>query len=467
MAEVARLPEATRKRLVLLACILGSSIVFLDATVVNVALPAIQRDLGGGLTLQQWVVDAYLLTLGSLILLGGSLGDLFGERRVFLAGTALFGLTSVGCALAPTGPALIAGRALQGAAGALLTPSSLAVITTTFSGEERGAAIGTWTAGTGVATVVGPLLGGWLVSAASWRSIFLLNVPLVAATLVTIMVALPAQPAGRARARVDVVGAALCTAGLGGPVFALIEGPRRGFGDPLVLAALLGGVACLGAFVAWELRHPEPMLPPRLFRRRNFTFANVETVFAYGALYLVIFLLTLFLQQIAGYSPFHAGLALLPTTIVMFTLSRSAGRLSMRIGPRPFMAGGPLVCAGGVAWLLALEPRPSYWSDLLPPLVLLALGLSALVAPLTSTVLAEASAGDAGIASAVNNALARVAGLLAIAIGGVAATGASGELSLHGARVGFGIAAALLVAAGLVGLVGIRNPPPTVVPSRL
>src|SRR5579884_1221110 len=268
------LSDATRKRLILAASILGSTIVFVDSTVVNVALPAIRRDLGGGLALQEWVVDAYLLTLGSLLLVGGSLGDLFGGKRVFAIGVAAFGVTSLFCALAPTGNVLIVARGLQGIAGALLTPAALATITAVFSGEERGAAIGTWTAWTGIAFVVGPLVGGWLVSAASWRSIFLINVPFVLGTLVLVGAALPARDAGSSRARVDVAGAVLCVLGLGGPVFALIEEPRRGFGDPLILVTLIGGLALLAAFVAWERRAPAPMLPLRLFALRNFAFAN-------------------------------------------------------------------------------------------------------------------------------------------------------------------------------------------------
>src|SRR5437764_3451177 len=256
-AVATRFGESGRKRLILVSCILGSAMVFVDGTVVNVALPAIQRNLGGGLTLQQWVVDAYLLTLGSLILLGGSLGDLFGERRIFSLGTLLFGITSVLCAAAPDGNTLIVARGLQGIAGALLTPAALAVITSTFSGEERGAAIGSWTAWTGIGTVIGPLVGGWLVGHTSWRSIFFLNVPIAALTLVAIVVAFPRRNGG-ARAHVDVPGAALCVLGLGGSVFALIEQPRRGWGDPLILAGLLGGVAVLAAFLAWERRTPHP-----------------------------------------------------------------------------------------------------------------------------------------------------------------------------------------------------------------
>ena len=442
----------------LVTAILGSTMAFVDGTVVNVALPALQRDLGGGLTLQQWVVDAYLLTLGSLILLGGSLGDLFGERRIFSLGTLLFGITSVLCAAAPDGNTLIVARGLQGIAGALLTPAALAVITSTFSGEERGAAIGSWTAWTGISLVIGPLLGGWLVSAASWRAIFILNVPLVALTLATIAVALPRRAEGSERAEVDVTGAVLCVLGLGGPVFALIEEPRRGWGDPLILATLCGGLFLLATFVWWEGHASHPMLPLRLFRSRNFTAANVETLFAYGALATLIFFLSLFLQQLAGYSPFRSGLALLPITIVMFALSRLSGRLAMRLGPRFFMGAGPIVCAAGVAWMLPLGRHFDYWTELLPPVLVFAVGLTCLVAPLTSTVLAEAGESDAGIASAVNNAVARVAGLIAIAVIGVAVAGPNMELTLHGFRVATALNAVLLAAAGLTGIAGVRNP---------
>jgi len=452
-----RFGDAARKRLILVSCILGSAMVFVDGTVVNVALPAIQRDLGGGLTLQQWVVDAYLLTLGSLILLGGSLGDLFGERRIFSLGVATFGLTSVVCGVAPDGNTLIAARGLQGIAGALLTPAALATITASFEGEERGAAIGTWTAWTGIGTVIGPLVGGWLVGAASWRSIFFLNVPLALLTLVTIAIALPRATHTR-ETDVDVVGAALCVLGLGGSVFALIEQPRRGWGDPLILGTLLAGLALVAAFVLWERRAPQPMLPPRLFARRNFTFANIETLFVYGALSALIFFLVLFLQQLAGYSAFQSGLALLPATIVLFLLSRYVGRFSMRLGPRLFMGAGPLLAAAGVALMLRLDTRLDYWTDLLPAVLVFALGLTLIVAPLTSTVLADAGAGDAGIASAVNNAVARVAGLLAIAVVGVAVAGRDARLTAHGFHIAIAITTALLAVGGAIGFAGIRKP---------
>jgi EmrB/QacA subfamily drug resistance transporter len=432
--------------------------VFVDSTVVNVALPAIQDDLGGGLALQQWVVDAYLLTLGSLILVGGSLADLFGERRIFLLGVASFGVTSLLCALAPDGTTLIVMRGLQGVAGALLTPAALATITAVFAGEERGAAIGTWTAWTGIAILLGPVVGGWLVKAISWRAIFFVNVPFVIATMVLLWIALPARPPATSRARVDWVGALLCVLGLAGPVFALIEAPTRTFGDPLILFSLLGGITLLVLFVLWERRHTDPMLPLRLFRRRNFTWANVETFAVYAALSTWGFFLVLFLQQLAGYTPLQSGAATVPTTIVMFLLSPRVGRLSMRIGPRYFMGIGPLVCAAALLWMRELQPDFSYWTELFPSVVVFSFGLSLIVAPLTSTVLADADEHDAGIASGVNNAVARVAGLLGIAVVGAAIAGPGNELDLPGYRMAMGITAALIAAGGVIGLVWIRNP---------
>jgi EmrB/QacA subfamily drug resistance transporter len=443
--------------LVLVACILGSVIVFVDSTVVNVALPAMQRDLGGGLALQQWVVDAYLLTLGSLLLVGGSLGDLFGSRRVFMIGIAGFGVTSLLCAVAPDGTLLILARGLQGIAGAILTPAGLAVITATFSGEERGAAIGTWTAWTGVAFVVGPLVGGWLVTNASWRWIFLINIPFVVATLALVAYAVPKRDQGNERARVDVLGGVLCALGLGGPVFALIEAPTRGWSDPLIVGSLAGGVTLFAFFLVWERRSSEPMLPLRLFSRRNFSFANIETLTVYAGLSTLTFFLVLFVQQIAGYSALKSGLALLPVTIVMFLLSPRVGRLSMRHGPRLFMGVGPFVAAVGLVALIRLKAGFSYWFELLPPLVVFSIGLSMIVAPLTATVLSDAGEHDAGIASGVNNAVARVASLLGIAVVGAVVAGTDNRLDQSGFRLAMVITAALVAAGGAVGLAGIRN----------
>jgi EmrB/QacA subfamily drug resistance transporter len=507
--------EATVKRLTLAACILGSSIALLDSTVVNVALPTIQRDLGGGLAAQQWVINAYLLTLGSLILIGGSLGDLFGERRIFALGVGGFGAASLLCALAPTIGALIAARALQGVAGALLTPSALAVIVATFPESERGPAIGSWTAWGGIATVLGPLLGGELLALTSWRAIFLINLPLVALCVALILTVIPrregegegeGEGAGGAR-RVDYLGALLAALGLGGPVFALIEQPRLGWGSPAVLVPLLGGAALLACFALYESRARHPMLPLALFRRRNFSAGNVETLAMYAGLSILFFFLILFLQQIGGYTPLQSGLATLPVTLVMFAFSKRFGALADRHGPRFFMGAGPLVAAVGLALFQRVGARVDYAAEVLPALLLFALGLSMTVAPLTAAVLAGVDSGQAGIASAVNNAIARVAGLLGTAAVGAAVaaafvshldaqlagrplgpparaavaeakklplgepdtagllpaqaravSGAAREASLASFHLGMGIAALLVALGGLAGAVGVRNP---------
>jgi EmrB/QacA subfamily drug resistance transporter len=451
------LARPPRDRLVLIACILGSMIVFVDSTVVNVALPAIQRDLGGGLALQQWVVDAYLLTLGSLLLVGGSLGDLFGARRLFLLGIIGFGITSALCAAAPDGTTLIVARGLQGVLGAILTPAGLAVIATTFTGEARGAAIGSWTAWTGIAFVIGPLAGGWLVTNASWRWIFLINVPFAIATAAIVAYAVPPRGSGNVRARVDVLGGVLCVLGLGGPVFALIEEPQRGWNDPVILCSLIGGVIFFGLFVLWESRAAQPMLPLRLFSRRNFSFANLETLAVYAGLSILTFFLVLFLQQLAGYNALHSGLALLPITVVMFFLSPRVGRLSMRYGPRWFMGFGPFVAGLGLIGVIRLQPGFSYWRELLPSLLVFSIGLSMIVAPLTATVLADAGEQDAGIASGTNNAVARVASLLGIAVVGAAVAGPQNGLDVAGFHLAMSITAVLVVAGGVVGIAGVRN----------
>ena len=454
--------DATRARtLTLVATILGSGIALLDGTIVNVALPAIEEDLGGGLAGQQWVVNAYLLTLGSLILVGGSLGDLYGERRIFALGVAGFGVASILCALAPTIETLVAARAVQGATSALLTPASLALIATTFEDEkERGAAIGTWTAWAGIAAVAGPVIGGQIVDVASWRWIFAVNVPLVLVTLALIYVAVERdEHVERKGRRIDVVGALLTAFGLAGPVFALVEQPQRGWTSPVVLLGLVGGAILLVAFVAWERRVRDPMLPLELFESRNFSVTNIETLLVYAGLASLFFFLTIFLQSVAGYSALESGLAGVPVTIFLFFLSSRIGALSARFGPRLFMGVGPLVAAGGVLLLVRLDENVDYVRDLLPAMIVFGFGLAMTVAPLTATVMAEAGRGDSGIASGVNNAVARVAGLLGIAVVGVAVAGRSGaELDLAGFRLGMAITAVVVGAGGLVGLLGIRNP---------
>jgi EmrB/QacA subfamily drug resistance transporter len=446
-------------RWTLLASILGSSMAFIDGSVVNVALPSIQQDLGGGLATQQWVVDAYLLTLGSLILVGGSLGDIFGETRIFAIGVASFAGASLLCAIAPNAPALIVFRGLQGMAGALLTPASLAMITATFTGRARGNAIGLWTSWTGISFIIGPTLGGWLVDVSTWRVIFLLNLPIALVTLVILSRLGGMHQARREDLRVDVPGAILCTAGLGLLVAGFIEQPQLGWGSPLIVGAFTAGAVLLGAFVAYELRTPTPMLPLRLFRLRNFSVTNVETLSVYGGLSGLSTFLTLYLIEFAGYPALHAGLSLLPITIVMFFLSPRTGRFSMQYGPRLFMALGPVVAGVAVLAYTRLPQNVDYWVDVLPALLVFSVGLSLTVAPLTTTVLADAGPGDAGVASGVNNAVARVAGLLAIAVLGIAAAGGGDHLTAHGFHVTMGAVAGLLICGGLIGAVGIRNPP--------
>jgi EmrB/QacA subfamily drug resistance transporter len=425
--------------------------------VVNVALPAIQEDLGGGLALQQWIVDAYLLTLGSLILVGGSLADVFGARRLFLLGIIGFGIASILCAVAPDGNSLIVARALQGVMGAVLTPSGLAVITTTFRGEERGAAIGAWTAWTGISFIVGPLIGGWLVTNTSWRWVFLINVPFAIGTAALVAYAVPRRERGKVRQPVDVVGAVLCALGLAGPVFALIEAPRRGWGSPVILVSLIGGLVVFGLFLLWERRSEHPMLPLRLFALRNFSFANLETFTVYAGLSTLTFFLALFVQQLAGYTAFQAGLAFIPVSLVMFVLSPRIGRMSMRYGPRWFMGLGPIIGGVAIFGVAQLEADFSYWYELLPALIVFSIGLSMTVAPLTATVLADADETDAGIASGVNNAVARVAGLLGIAVVGAAIAGPSNQLDQAGFRTAMAITAALILSGGVIGFAGIRN----------
>ena len=421
-----RAPDAAAKRLILIACILGTTVVTVDSTSVNVALPAIAKDLGGGLAGQQWTANAYLVTLGSLLLIGGSLGDLIGERRVFLAGVGGFGVTSLLCAMAPTIEALVAARALQGVCGALLTPAALAVIVRTFPERERGRAVGQWTAWGGIGTVFGPVIGGQLVDAASWRWIFALNIPLVLGTIALVLRALPADAPRREGGRIDVVGALLCAVGLAGITFALIEQPMRGFGDPLVWGSLVAGIALFSGFLVYERHASHPMLPLELFKRHNFAFGNIETFAMYGGLSITFFLLVLFLQGVAGFSATAAGAATLPVTLVMFTMSARFGRLADERGPRLFMGVGPLICTVGLLLMLRLDANVNYWTDLLPALLIFAFGLSMVVAPLTATVLADADEHNAGIASAVNNAIARVAGLIAIAAIGAMVAGQYG-----------------------------------------
>ncbi len=452
------------QRITLGAAILGSAVATLDGTIVNVALPAIEKDLGGGLPSQQWVSNAYLLALGSLILIGGSLGDIYGQRRVFAIGVTAFGVLSLACAAAPTIQVLIVARALQGAAGALLVPSSLAIIVATFSDHERGAAIGSWTAWGGIAAIVGPLAGGVIVDQTSWRWIFAINVPLVAATLVLIFLGVP-KAQHLVERKVDFLGAGLCALGLGGVVFALIEQPRYGWSSPVIWVPLVGGAVTFASFLFYESRTAQPMLKLDLFRRRNFSVANAETLAMYGGLSILFFFLVIFLQQVAGYTALQAGLATVPVTLIMFALSRRFGALADRYGSRLFMGAGPLIAAAGILLFLRTGMHTSYLTDLLPALLIFAVGLSMTVAPLTATVLADADQTDAGIASAINNAIARVAGLVGISVMGVVvASSLPGDTfgrdpgsvrAFHEAVV---ICALLVASGGVAGAIGIVNP---------
>lgn len=441
-----------RGRLLIIA-ILASFIAFLDGSIVTVALPAISAELGGGLPTQQWTVNAYLLTLGALILLAGSLSDSFGRLRILRIGLVGFGAASVACALAWDPGVLILARAVQGIAAALLVPSSLALITTAYQDPERARAIGQWTAWTGTAAIIGPLLGGVLVDLASWRLIFAVNVLPVAVTLV-LMAGL--RDSGRRRgASLDVPGALLAVAGLAGPVYALIEQERLGWSHPAVVVPLVAGTLALVLFVLREARTPAPMMPLTLFQARNFRYGNLTTAGAYAAIALGSFALTVFVQEAGGFSATEAGLAVLPLPIAMLLLSTVFGNLAGTYGPRLFMTLGPAICGAGFLLMLTVSPPLNFLTQLLPGLLLFSLGLAVMVAPLTSAVLGSLHEDDAGIGSAVNNAVARVAGLVAIALAG---TISGGALDYPGFRNTAAATAALFFAAALVSLLGIRNP---------
>jgi EmrB/QacA subfamily drug resistance transporter len=501
-------PVATprEKQLTLLAAVLGTSVVFLDATVTSVALPAIRGDLGGGLAGQQWVTNAYLLALGSLLLIGGSLGDVFGQKRVFLVGVAGFGLTSCLCAVASSIPELCVFRSMQGMCAALVTPSALAVIVHVFPEDERARAIGTWTALSSIVGLIGPFIGGVLIAAGSWRLIFLLNAPLVLVTVTLIARGVPRSASAGTGGRLDFLGALLAAFALSGSVFAVTEEPARGW-STLVIGSLAVGILGAIAFVAREARARAPMLPLSLFRERNFTIGNVATFTAYLGLGGVIFLLPVFLQEVSGYSPVQAGLALLPVTSLMIVLSRRFGALADRIGSRVLISLGALVAGCGLLLLARVDQRAGYLSEVLPGLLVFGLGLAMLVAPLTATVLGAVEEDHAGVAAAVNTTLSRVAQLFAVAVlgaivslafasrvdatlgrtalgpgsratiirakrqplGSPSLTGVPpGErvhlratfedASVHAFRVADTIAAVLVASGGLIALAGIRNP---------
>ena len=449
------------KRLVLVACILGSTVVAVDSTVVNVALPAIRDDLGGGFAGQQWTANAYLITLASLILVGGSLGDVLGERRVFTAGLIGFGVTSILCAVAPTIEFLVLGRALQGVSGALLSPAALAVIVMTFPRDERGKAVGSWTAWGAIGVVIGPLIGGQLVDTASWRWIFALNVPLVLGTLFLVARVVPEGARGEDHPPIDIAGALQCAAGLAALTFGLVRAPEVGLADPTVAGPLVASVVLMVAFVLHERRTEYPMLNLDLFKIHNFAIGNLQTLSMYAGLSLLFFFLVIFLQAGAGYSAVAAGTASVPVTLVMFATSSRFGALADRYGPRFFMGVGPLVTATGLALMTTVDADVQYFTDLLPPLLVFSVGLSMTVAPLTATVLAAADEGNAGTASGINNAIARTAGLLGIALVGALVAGRYGneaDASVDAFHFAMAISSVLVALGGLAALIGIRNP---------
>ncbi|WP_164011358.1 MFS transporter [Pyxidicoccus trucidator] len=445
-----------RGRGVLLASILGSGMAFLDGTAVNVALPAIGRELGTGLSGLQWAVDAYLLTLGAWVLTGGALGDVWGQRRVFLLGLVGFAATSVLCGLAPGIWTLALFRAAQGMGAALLVPASLALLRTSFPEEDRQRAVSAWAGLSGVTTAVGPLLGGWLVDAGSWRLVFFLNVPVAAlAAWVTLRHVPDDAPTGDAR-KLDLAGSVTAALGLGGVIYALIEGPAHGWNPSAILAAV-GGTALLVAFLFLEARGRHPMLPLALFRSRTFSGANLTTLAVYFALGGAIFLVVLALQQELGYSALAAGAALLPITLLLLALSPMVGRLAGRLGARPLMTVGPVLAGVGLALLTRLREGGGYVSTVLPGVIVLGLGLALTVGPLTAVVLGAVEDRHAGIASGVNNAVARIAGLLAVALlpllGGLA--GDSGADFLAGTRRALWVSAGLCFLGALCALLTI------------
>ncbi|MEP7065229.1 MAG: MFS transporter [Gemmatimonadota bacterium] len=441
-------------RWVVAGSVLGSGAVFLESSVVNVALPAIARDFHVGIIGLQWVINGYLLTLSALMLLGGALGDRFGRPRVFALGSVAFAFASLGCALAPGLNLLVLLRAVQGAAGALLVPNSLAMLDTAFEGEERGAAIGQWAAWSAVSTAAGPFAGGWLVDALSWRWVFsaVILFALAAALIVTRHIAQGEVTHSRTEStsteRIDYLGAALGTLALAGIVGALMTGPALGFADWRIVGALVGGVVCLVAFVLVERRVSHPILPLLIFRSQQFSGVNAATFLVYGALSGLFFLLMPQLQSNLHYSALRAGAALTPANVIMLALSPIAGRASARVGPRILMTVGALIAAVGMVLFARVQPGVSYLTTILPATIVFGVGLSVLVAPLTSAVLSAVKESDTGIASGINNAVARLAGLISTATLPLAA-GIGGTAKLEGAAYATGYARAMLISAGL------------------
>lgn len=442
------------QRNILIVAIIAAGIAMLDGSIINVALPAIARSIGGGLVTQQWVIDGYLLTLSAFILLAGSLSDLVGRIKILAIGVIGFAAASLVCALAPTAGMLIAGRLMQGIAGALLVPSSLALIIATFpKGRAQGQAIGAWTAWTGISFLIGPVLGGVLVDYGSWRWIFVIN--LIPTCIILILLSRsPKHHDAELRPIIDWLGGGLCAIGLGGVVFALIEQGHYGWGSPAIQAPSLIGLVALLAFYAHERRTKAPMLPLSLFRVRNFYYGNLATTAIYAAL-SATFVITIFVQQVSHYTALAAGLALLPVTLIMFVASPRFGALAGRYSPRLFMTLGPLVAALGFIAMLRVAHQATYLTQLLPAVLCFGLGLSLTVAPLTTAVLGGIDPSEAGIASAINNAVARVAGLLAVALTGLVTGASLTTESFHRACLAI---AALLIVGAIISAAGIRSP---------
>ncbi len=439
-----------RGRWVIAAAVLGSGVAFLDGTVVNAALPAISRDLHANLGDLQWVLTGYLLTLGSLLVLGGSLGDRYGRRKIFIIGLVGFAATSLLCAIAPDTGTLIAARCAQGVAAALLVPNSLAMVSASFATEDRGRAIGAWSGLGGIATALGPFLGGYLIDSVSWRWVFVINLPIAAAAILIALRHVPESRDEHAGAHLDFVGSTLLTVGLAGVVYALIEGPGGDWGALTVGLGVIG-VLSLVAFLVVESRIANPMVPLGVFKSQQFSGANAVTFAMYAALGTVTFLLVVHLQTDLGYSALEAGASLLPITACMLLLSARAGALAQRIGPRWPMTIGPLVVAVGMTLLGRVDPGTTYWATVFPALLVLGLGLSLTVAPLTATVLGAVEDSHAGIASAINNSVARIAGLLAVAV----LPAAAGLTAAQGLDLDAGFARAMYIAAALAAVAGV------------
>jgi EmrB/QacA subfamily drug resistance transporter len=442
------------QRLVLAIAILASLVSFLDGTIINVALPAITRELGGGITTQQWAVDAYLLTVGSLILVAGSASDVYGRIAVIRVGLIGFGVASLAVGLAPSPEFLIVARAVQGIAGALLVPSSLALITSNFRGAAQAKAIGTWTGMTGIAMIAGPVIGGLFVDFASWRFAFLINILPIAVTLV-LLARLGQKDVREEGVSIDYLGALLCTLGLGGSVFALIEQQRLGWSDPLIVLTLVGGILAFAGFLVRQRLAKDPVMPLSLWRVRNFRSGNIATALIYGSLSLNFFALGIYLQQGAHLPATLAGLATIPVTIIMIIFSSRVGALAGRFGPRLFMTIGPIIAGIGALLLLLIGSPFNYWWQVLPGILVFGVGMTLTVSPLTSAILGAIEPERSGIASAVNNAVSRVAGLITIAM---LALIIGGTLDLGGLHRAVFTTAVLLILGGVVSFLGIRNP---------